>query len=73
MTESHKISDVFTYNGKIYVLHSDPFESRENFIKRGWYIVKYMDDNKLSADKLSEVEVLSRMWLNGQTIKAKYS
>jgi len=33
------------YNGFIYLIESEPYESQEDTYKRGWYIVKNTEDN----------------------------
>lgn len=75
MTETHKMQSVFTSNGKHYIFESDSFESRETFNKRAWFIIKYLEDNKLTncnEEKFHEVIMLSRIWINEQTLDAKY-
>lgn len=33
------------YNGYIYLIESEPYESQNDTYIRGWYIVKNKDDN----------------------------
>jgi hypothetical protein len=75
MTESHKIKSVFISNGKHYIFESDSFEPREHLNKRVWFIIKYLEDNKIDSNKIDmeELIVKSRMWLNEQIFDAKYS
>lgn len=72
MTERFTVKELYIYKGKYYILESDPFESKERFNMRAWYIIKYMDDNKIKTNKLAEVITLSRIWLNEQVLNAKY-
>lgn len=72
MTEVNVIKSVFKSKGLIYLFESDPFEPREQFIRRSWFIISYMEEHKTPLQDLDKIINLSRKWKNEQTIDAKY-
>jgi hypothetical protein len=43
---------VLQYQGKMYSIEQEPFETIEDTYKRGWYIVKNYDSNAYSKSLL---------------------
>jgi len=75
MTERLIYKECYFSNGKFYILESDPFEPREKFNKRSWFIIKYIEDNKLNDILQSDLDNIikkSRIWMNQVCYGAKY-
>lgn len=62
--------EVIQSNGKIYVFESDPYEPKERFIKRVWFIIDQL--NKDSTKPLDLIILESRKWINELVLDAKY-
>ena len=71
MTESYTVKELYVYKGKYYILESEPFESKDRFNQRAWFIIKYMDGDNM-CKKLNEVVNMSRIWINEQVLDARY-
>lgn len=75
MEDTYK--ELYFSNGIAYVFESDPFEPKEIFNKRSWFIIKYIENhglnlNNLNNDILADIQVKSRMRINEQYLGAKY-
>lgn len=58
------------YNGKIYRIKKLPYETNEQVMDRGWYIInKINNDNSLNYDN---VYAESLKWIHEKYIKVKY-
>jgi len=59
---------VLKYNGKIYRVQRQPFETEEQVIDRLWYIVKHEN----VESKFEEVVSNSLKWMYEKYYKVKY-
>lgn len=60
------------YNGKVWRVQKQPFESDEQAKDRVWYVVKNMHEETDNAANMRKWECLSRMWSNEKYYAMKY-
>jgi hypothetical protein len=59
---------VLKYNGKIYRIAKQPFETEEQAMDRVWYIV----NNKNKIESFNELVLESLQWMYEKYYKVKY-
>jgi hypothetical protein len=61
---------VVIYNNNFIIIEKNSDESEEQFIERGYFIIKYMLNNKIN---LNEVIPISNIFINIKYNKCSYS
>lgn len=61
----------FKLNNNYITIEKDEGESKERFTERCYFILKYIEENKI--EKKEEVITLSRVWANIKFDKCKYT
>lgn len=56
-------NQVFTFNGKNYLIPRDKFENNEEYFDRSWFIIKNQPN---SEEELQELIKYSFFWINNR-------
>ena len=59
------------YNGKIYRIEKLPYETNEQVMDRGWYIINKLNSNQEQLD-YDTIYADSLKWIHEKYIKVKY-